>query len=61
MKQVLVTLSGGIIEQVLFFDDEAGAVKALEEYVKAMNVERDDAGVYGPGGLIVNAKHYLDE
>ncbi len=61
MNYVLVTLSGGIIDQVLFFDDEKEAVTALEEYVKAMDVERDDAGVYWPNGLIANAKDYLDE
>ncbi|MBU0999719.1 hypothetical protein KKG24_05500 [Patescibacteria group bacterium] len=61
MKQVLVTLSGGLIEQVLFFDDEAQAIKTLEDYVQVMDVDRNDAGVYGPHGLIVNAKDYLNE
>jgi hypothetical protein len=46
---------------VLFFDDEAEALKALEEYVKQMNEEIEDAGVYGQEGLIANAKMYMDE
>jgi len=61
MKQVLVTVCKGIIDQVLFFDDEAEALKALEEYVKQMNEETEDAGVYGEEGMIANAKMYMDE
>ena len=34
---------------------------ALSEYVKNMNPEHDDVAVYGDGGLIANAKHFLDE
>ena len=61
MKQVLVTVCKGIINQVLFFEDEAMALKALKEYVKTMDEETEDAGVYGPDGLIANAKLYMDE
>lgn len=61
MKQVLVTIRGGIIDQVLFFEDETEALKALEQFVKHMNEETEDAGVYGSDGLIANAKMYMDE
>jgi hypothetical protein len=61
MRQVLITISKGIIEQVVFFDDPTMAVQALSRYVKAMNVEYDDAAVYDPDGLIANAKHFLDD
>jgi len=61
MKQVLVTVCKGIINQVLFFEDEAEALKALVQYVKQMNEETEDAGVYGSEGMIANAKMYMDE
>jgi hypothetical protein len=61
MNQVLITLSKGIIEQVVFFDDPKMAVQALSRYVKAMNREYDDAAVYDPEGLIANARHFLDD
>ncbi|MFC1816091.1 hypothetical protein ACFL0M_09125 [Thermodesulfobacteriota bacterium] len=61
MSCVLVTVYNGIIEQVLFFEDGAKALKELKEYVKHMNEETEDAGVYGPDGLITNAKMYLDD
>jgi hypothetical protein len=61
MKQVLITISKGIIEEVLFFDDPKMAVEALSRYVKAMNVEHEDAAVYDPDGLIANAKHFLND
>ena len=61
MKNVLVTVARGIIEQAIFFDDPKMAVKALGKYMKAMNVEHHDAAVYGPDGFIANAKHFLDD
>jgi hypothetical protein len=61
MRQVLITLSKGIIEQVLFFDDPRMAIRALSEYVKNMNVEFDDAALYDSQGLIANVKHFLDD
>jgi hypothetical protein len=61
MNQVLVTISKGLIEQVVFFDDSKMAVQALSKYVKAMNVEHDDAAVYDSDGLIANAKHFLND
>jgi hypothetical protein len=37
------------------------AIQDLAEYVKNMNYEDDDAAVYGPEGLVANAKVFLDE
>ena len=45
----------------MFFDDPKMAIQALSRYVKAMNVEYDDAAVYDADGLIANAKHFLDD
>lgn len=61
MKQVLITVSKGIIEQASFFDDPGMAVKALSDHVKGMNPEHDDAALYDTDGLIANAKHFLGE
>lgn len=60
MKNVLVTVSRGIIDQIVFFDDPVIAVKALSKYVECMNPEHDDAALYDRNGLIANAKHFLD-
>ena len=61
MNYVLITISGGIIGQVAFYDLAIEAVRALVKYVKTMNPEKDDAAVYGKEGLIANAKIFLDE
>ena len=61
MKFVLILLSGGIIDQVTFYDEAHRAVTNLADYVKAMDPEKHDAAVYGPDGLIANAKLFLDE
>ena len=61
MKHVLITITKGLIEQVAFFDDPETAVQALSKYVRAMNVEHDDAAVYDSDGLIANAKHFLND
>ena len=60
MKYVLILLSGGIIDQVTFYDDPHRAVSNLSDYVKAMDPEKHDAAVYGRDGLIANAKMFLD-
>ena len=60
MKQALITISRGIIEQVFFFEDPEMAIQALSDHVKAMNLEHDDAALYNADGLIANAKHFLD-
>ena len=61
MKYVLITLSGGIIDQVTFYDDPYIAVGNLAKYVMDMNPEKNDAVVYGPGGIVANAKNFMDE
>ena len=61
MKYILITISGGIIDQVRFFDDGSMAIHALSDYVKSMNLEKEDAAVYDPDGMIANAKGFLDE
>ena len=61
MKYALVTVYNGIIDEVAFYDDQIMAIHDLSEYVKAMNPEDQDAAVYGPAGMIVNAKAFLDE
>ena len=61
MTHVLVTVSSGVIDQVSFFDNAPLAVKALADLVKGMNVQDDDAAVFGPRGLVANAKTFLDE
>lgn len=61
MKYVLILLSGGIIDQVTFYDDPHRAISNLSDYVKAMDSEKHDAAVYGPDGLIANAKLFLDK
>ena len=61
MKYVLIILSGGIIDQVTFYDEAHRAVSNLSDFVKAMDPEKHDASVYGADGLIANAKVFLDE
>jgi hypothetical protein len=60
MTQVLVKISRGIIDQVMFFEDLGKAVRALSNHVKTMNPEDDDAGLYDVNGLIANAKDFLN-
>ncbi|MFC1814154.1 hypothetical protein ACFL03_15830 [Thermodesulfobacteriota bacterium] len=61
MKYVLATTSGGIINQMIYFDDGSKAIYALSEFVKTMDIEEDDAAVYSPDGILANAKGFLDE
>ena len=61
MNQVLVTVSRGIIEEVVFFHDPGSAIRALSKYVKTMNIEHNDAALYDADGMTANAKHFLDE
>ena len=61
MTHVLVRVSGGIIERVTFFDCRPKALRALASFVKEMDPEEEDAAVFDPKGLVVNAKNFLDE
>ena len=61
MKQVLITISRGIIEEAIFFEDPALAMLALSDHVKNMDPEHDDAALYDKEGFIANAKHFLDD
>jgi len=61
MRHVLITISRGIIDHVVFFEDPGLAVQALSDHVKAMNPEHDDAALYDAEGFIANAKHFLDD
>ena len=61
MTHVLVTVTGGIIERVTFFDSKPQAVRVLQYFVKNMNPEEDDAAVFNRQGLVANAKDFLDE
>ena len=60
MTQVLVKISRGIIDQVVFFEDLGLAIRALSNHVKTMNPEDDDAGLHDLNGLIANAKDFLN-
>ena len=61
MQHALVTVSRGIIEDVRFFDDPGKAIRALSDFVKAINVEHHDAALYDEDGMVANAKHFLDD
>ncbi|RJR10341.1 hypothetical protein C4588_03335 [Candidatus Parcubacteria bacterium] len=61
MKYVLVIVWRGIIDRVDFFEEATIAVQALFRFVQEMNPEEGDAAVYGPEGLVANAKHFLDD
>ena len=61
MMHILITVSGGIIDQVTFFDCRPKALSALASFVKEMNPEEDDAAVFDTKGLVANAKNFLDE
>lgn len=61
MKYVLVTVSGGIIDEVKFYEKQLVAIRQLSLFVKSMNPEHHDGAVYGPTAMIVNAKVFWDE
>ena len=61
MTYALIWLSGGIIEQVTFFESKLQAIKTLAEFVKGMDLHDDDAAAFGPKGLVAEAKNFLDE
>jgi len=61
MRYVLVTLSRGIIDNTVFFEDPRLAIQALSNHVRDMNPEHDDAALYDGNGFVANARHFLDE
>ena len=61
MRHVLVTINRGIIDDVVFFSNDTEALKVLDWYVKNMNPDHYDAGVYGPDGIVANFKNFLNE
>jgi hypothetical protein len=61
MTHVIIWLSGGIIEQVTFFDSKLQALKTLADFVKNMDLHDDEAAVFSPEGLVANARNFLDE
>jgi len=61
MTHVMIWLSGGIIEQVTFFDNKLQALKTLADFLKGMDLHDDDAAVFSQEGLVANAKDFLDE
>lgn len=58
---ILITLSGGLIDQVIFFPEAHFALTALSKFVKNMNTDDQDAAIYTPEGFYANAKTFLDE
>jgi hypothetical protein len=61
MKYVLVTVSKGIIDEVRFYDEQSMALRKLSAFAKTMNQEYHDAAVFGPNGMIANAKAFFGE
>ena len=60
MSYVLVTVHRGLIDDVRFFREADEAFRALRACAEGMNLEDDDAALYGPEGLIANVKMILD-
>jgi len=61
MVYALVKVHKGIIDEVLFYFSEKEALKTLDEFVKGMNPENDEAAIFAPDGMVANAKTFLDE
>ena len=61
MIYALVRVHKGIIDDVRFYFNEKEAVKALDQVVQNMAPEHDDAAVFGPNGMVANAKMFLGE
>ena len=58
---VLITVSGGVISDVVFYFEAKEALLALASFVKEMNIERQDAVIYNRKGYFANAKDFLDD
>ena len=50
---VLITISGGLIDQVKFHKEPMSAVTALPDFVQAMDAEHEDAEVYASQCFVV--------
>jgi hypothetical protein len=57
----LVKVRRGIIDEVLFYPAEREALKAMNDVAKTMDPEHDDATLFGPDGLVVNAKNFMED
>jgi hypothetical protein len=57
----LITLFGGIIDQVTFYDAAFVVVANLAEYVMGVNLGKKDVVVYGPDWIMANSKIFMDE
>jgi len=58
---VLITVSGGVINDVVFYFGAKEALLALASFVKEMDIERQDAVIYNRKGYFANAKEFLDD
>ena len=58
---VLITISGGVVNEVVFYFEAKEALLALASFVKEMNIERQDAVIYNTKGFFANAKDFLDD
>ena len=61
MSYVFVSVSSGLISEVRFFATEPKALEQLRQFSRTANMEKDDAAVFGPKGLIANVEEYLDD
>ena len=60
MSYVLVSVHRGLIDDVRYFREPDEGLRSLRAFAEGMNLEDDDAAVYGPEGLIANVKMILD-
>jgi len=60
MSYVLITVHRSLIDDVRFFREPEEAVRELKTSIEGMNLEDDDAALYGPEGFIANVKMILD-
>jgi len=58
---VLITVSGGIIDQAKFYPDGFSALGAMSMFIKIMNVDNQDAVIFSKDGFYANAKYFLDK
>ncbi len=58
---VFITITSGIIDKVVFIKNQTLALNRLYLYARDMDWEKCDAAVYGPQGMIANAKMLIEE